>query len=261
MSDLKVILEDFIDSLYGTENLSTMFSAFEQAVKALGFDYISYTYIPGIILNANASCSPIFQLSDGYDSRFIQHYAEANFAEHDYTIKAILNRDMRIKNWWDDVEVLDKQEKTVIDVARHDYGIKNGVTIPTYGDGFNVSGVSVSSTDGSNSFSLLYQENIDFIRKISQIYSDRVIGVASAKSVFERPFLDQLTQTEKLVLSRLAEGCNVQAIAADIQRDYKYIANRVLPSIRGKMGNVSRDRMMYLAGNIFIDKIEELIKE
>jgi len=259
MSDFKNILSDYVNELYDTDDPSDMFSALEKAIKALGFDHVSYTFIPSLILSSSTACSPVFQLSDGYDVRFIQHYTEAGFSDHDYTVKSILNMDMSVKNWWEDADkrILSKQEKEVIEVAKYEYGIANGVTIPTYGDGVNVAGVSVSSADRSTSFSILYSEKINFIRKISIMYSDRVIGIPSVKSIFGLPFLSQLTTTEKKVLSMMAEGCNVQSIAHDLSLDYKYVANKIVSNIRKKMGGVSRDRMMYYAGNMIVDKIKK----
>jgi len=256
MNDLRSVLIDFVDGLYSTTDPSTMFSVLESTIKKLGFDYISYTFMPSVILTSLSNSAPVFQVSQGYNQKFIQHYAEANFIDNDYTVKMILKGDMNTRNWWQDEkgDRLSELEKSVINVARYEYGIKSGITIPTFTDGHGVAGVSVSSEEGENAFSLLYSEKIKFLERISLMYSDRVLGISSAKSFFGASILEKMTKTEIRVVSMMAKGINIQAIAHELNLDYKYIANKVLPSIRRKMGGVSRDRMMYNVGRMAIDR-------
>jgi len=94
MSDLRTILVDYVDGLYSTTDPSKMFKVLEQTVNNLGFDYISYTFMPSVILSSLSNSSPVFQISQGYNQKFIQHYTEANFIENDYTVKMILKGDM-----------------------------------------------------------------------------------------------------------------------------------------------------------------------
>jgi len=86
------------------------------------------------------------------------------------------------------------------------------------------------------------------------MYSDRVLGISSSKSFFGSPILEKMTQTEIRVVSMMAKGINIQAIAHELNLDYKYIANKVLPNVRKKMGGISRDRMMYNVGRMAIDR-------
>lgn len=258
MQKFNHILFDFVESLFGTSDPGLMFVALEKAIKDAGYDYVSFTLIPGVVLSEDTDYVPVFQLSEEYDDQLIEYhvkdivsiYKDLNVLKRNSTYS-----DVPIKECWEDElqKSDDINDELTLKVARYEHGISKGISILTYNDGYNFAGVSVYSEGNADNFWTQYNEKIDFLKKISIIYSDRVIGIAEARQLFYSPFLAQLTSTERDVLHLMSKGDTVQNISHQLTRDYKYIANKILPSIRMKMGGVSRDRMMYFVGKMYID--------
>jgi DNA-binding CsgD family transcriptional regulator len=152
--------------------------------------------------------------------------------------------------WWREAEDkrLTPSELEVITVARQEYGIHQGISVPTFTDGYNIAGVSVTREEMDGGFDQLCAERGDYLRKMSLMFSDRVLCLSEARTVFMAPLLQSLSTTEKRVLCALAKGCNLKAVCQEMKLDYKYVANSVIKNLRKKFGNVSRDTLMYEAG-------------
>jgi len=250
MSSLQQVFLDFCDDLYACRDVDGMFAALEKAVQAMGFDNLSYTYVPGALGQSLTQLAPIFKLSRTYNTRFIQHYSEAKFGKDDFTIKRIMQGDLTPMVWWEEAgdKRLTQSELEVIAVAREDYGICHGVSVPTFTDRRSIAGVSVTREETDASFDQLWRERGDYLRKMSIMFSDRVLCMTEVKALFMAPILQSLSPTEKQVLCELAKGRNVKAVCQELHLDYKYVANSVLKSLRKKFGNVTRDTLMYEAG-------------
>jgi hypothetical protein len=250
MSNLQQVFLEFCDALYSATDIDTLFAALEKAVQAMGFDNLSYTFVPGALGRSLYRLSPIFRLSQSYNAKFIQHYSEAHFGRDDFTIKRITGGDLTPMIWWREAEDkrLTKSELEVITVARQDYGIHQGISIPTFSDGYNIAGVSVTREEMDRGFDQLCMERGDYLRKMSLMFSDRALCLSEARTVFMEPLLQTLSTTERHVLCALAQGNNLKAVCQELELDYKYVANSVLKSLRKKFGNVTRDTLMYEAG-------------
>lgn len=259
MSNLQRIFLEYCDALYSSTDLETMFTALEKAVQAMGFDNISYTFVPGALGQSLSGLSPIFKLSKSYNTKFIQHYSAANFGRDDFTIKRITGGDLTPMSWWREAENkrLTKSELEVIAVARQEYGIHQGISVPTFSDGYNIAGVSVTREEIDWGFDRLCKERGDYLRKIALMFSDRVLCLSEARAVFTAPILQMLSTTEKQVLCELARGRNLKAISRELKLDYKYVANSVIKSLRKKFGNVTRDTLMYEAGILNLSRLIE----
>jgi DNA-binding CsgD family transcriptional regulator len=245
------VLLDFVMAIDSTDDIDTLFRALEKAALDLGYDTISYTYIPACVGEAIPQFSPIFKISQSYDTRFIEHYSTENFAAHDFTIKRIKEGDLTPMVWWDEAgkDLLSKKEKRVIEVARNDYGMRHGISIPTYRNTSDMAGVSVTSSESDHHFSLLCTDSLDAMRKISRIFSDRVLAMPHVNNVFLAPLLAGLSATEKHLLQGLSRGLSLKVVASELNISHKYAGN-VVESLRAKLGNVSRDRLLYIAGLI-----------
>lgn len=241
---------DFADGLYATSNLDEMFALLETAILKLGFDGVSYTYVPRVIADSDIQVKPVFKVSREYNKKFIDHYTEANFSKDDFTIKRILSGNLSPIIWWQECDNgrLVKDEINVITVARADYRIQHGISFPTYTDGSGFAGVSVVSCENDKSFYILCSENTNLVRRMSFMFSDRVLSRPEFFSPFYTPFIEQLTSTEKLVLNGLISGTSIKKIAADAGRDYKYIANFVIPALRKRFGNINRNKLLVEIG-------------
>lgn len=250
MSNSQQVFLEYCNALYSATDIDTMFAALEKAVQAMGFDNLSYTFVPGALGRSLNRLSPIFRLSKSYNAKFIQHYSEAHFGRNDFTIKRITGGDLTPMVWWREAEEnrLTKSELEVITVARLEYGIHQGISVPTFTDGYNIAGISVTREEMDHGFNQLCAERGDYLRKMSLMFSDRVLCLGEARTVFLAPLLQTLSATEKHVLCALARGSNLKAVCLEMKLDYKYVANSVIKNLRKKFGNVSRDSLMYEAG-------------
>lgn len=255
MESNQIVLLGFVERLYAANDIDSLFSSLEWAVAQLGFEHVSYTYVPDLLNRLLGDLSPVFKLSQDYPTHFIDQYAASNFGEHDFTIKKILQGEQEPVRWWELVRELNSEEKFIIQVARQDYGLRQGITIPVFSDGASMAGVSITSGETDHLFNLLYHERIKTLTLISRMFSDRALQIPRNRAVFYAPFLNGLSATEKSVLSMLAEGIHLKTIASQLQLDYKYLANAVISSLRRKFGDLSRDQLMYQAGRIEFDKL------
>lgn len=250
MNSNQRILLEFTEQIYYQTDVDQMFAIFEKAVNELGFENVSYTYIPEVISELLSDVSPVFKISQDYDTHFIDQYSQEKFGMVDFTIKRILAGEQRAMNWWHEAKrkTLSEEEKHVIQVARDDYGMRQGITIPTYLSGGSLSGVSVTCNESDHAFDLLYQERIRTLEIISRMFNDRLLHQTQAQAIFLAPILKKLTETEKNVLLMLSQGVHLKLIARELNLDYKYLANNVVSSLRKKFGNVPRDQLLYKAG-------------
>ena len=257
MEDNQTILLEFVERLHASGDIDSQFDALEHAVQQLGFEQVSFTYVPDLLNRLLANLSPVFKLSRNYRVDFIEHYQASHFGQHDFTIKKIARGELDPVHWWEMArqQRLSPEEQHVIEVARQDYGLRHGITIPVFADGENIAGVSVTSSEPDHPFDLLYQERVRILSLIARLFSDRVLQHPQNRALFFKPFLNGLSATEKSVLKLLAQGNNLKSIANHLQLDYKYLANNVIASLRRKFGDVSRDQLMYQAGKIEFDRL------
>ncbi len=260
MENNQTILMEFAERLYAASDIDALFDALERAVGQLGFEHVSYTYVPDVLNRLLGDLSPVFKLSREYPVDFIDQYAACNFGQHDFTIKKIAQGEQTPVRWWDMAKQLNAMEKNIIEVARQDYGLNQGITIPVFSDGYSIAGVSVTSRDSGSQFDFLYQERIRTLTLIARMFSDRALLLPRNRAIFYAPFLNNLSATEKAVLSRLANGAHLKAIASELQLDYKYLANTVLASLRRKFGDVSRDQLLYQAGKMEFEQFFPTVK-
>lgn len=255
MDGNQAVLLGFVERLFSASDIDAMFEALEQAAIQLGFEHVSFTYIPDFLNRQLNNLAPVFKLSQHYPVEFINQYAACNFGQHDFTIKKITRGDMATVRWWEMARQLAPQEKYVIEVARQDYGLRHGITIPVFSEAGAIAGISVTCSEADQLFDRLCQERIATLTQIARMFSDRALQLPRHRAAFYRPFLERLSSTEKAVLSRLAQSHNLKTISRDLQLDYKYLANTVIASLRRKFGNVTRDKLMYEAGRIEFDKL------
>ncbi|MCG8311898.1 MAG: autoinducer binding domain-containing protein [Pseudomonadales bacterium] len=251
MDNDQLILLDFVAALQVSDKVEDLFATLERSVVALGFDGISYTYVPQVIADTLEKTSPVFFTSGSYSSAFINHYGEANLGAQDFTIKRIASGDMSQIHWWHEVEnrTLSRFEKRVLEIMRYDYQMTNGISIPTLSSEAALAGVSLFSGERGTDFDLLYREKAQALQVISRIFHDRVHGDTHYKFRFYEPFLNQITNGEKRILAMLAKGIQPKAIAIELEVTEKYV-NNVTGKLKDKFNVKSRNELLYVAGNI-----------
>jgi len=243
------VLLDFINEIDTAIDLDTHFLALENAATALGFENVSYTYMPSVLGNSLQQYAPVFKLSRRYNTAFIERYSQEMFAQHDFTIKRIRGGDLRPMSWWEEEgrKALCSEERHVIEVAREEYGIRHGLSLPTFSDGASIAGVSVTSPDSDHHFELLDAERRETMRKIARLFSDRVLVMPQNRASFLLPILERMSLTEKLLLQKLSQDKTLKTASAEIGISYRHAGN-VIERLRSKLGNISRDQLLYIAG-------------
>ncbi len=208
------LLIDFIIEFESSSSLNDCFKVLEKCVEGLGFTGLVYSLIP---LHHLANNDPVFLASSNFSANFLEQYAYENFATHDYTIKRIITGDLTPTDWWAEEEQgkLLTQEKHVIQVAKSDYHIFNGISIPTLSAAHQIAGASIISQDNNLSFATLLEERLLILRAIINLFHYRVCSNLEFTKNFYFPLLTKLTELEKKVLQFTVSGRSYKSIDAN----------------------------------------------
>ncbi|HPY40641.1 MAG TPA: autoinducer binding domain-containing protein [Thiolinea sp.] len=248
----------FVDDLYRVETVHERFRVYENYITSLGFDGATYTFFPNVLWQFNNSFSPIFLHTHEYPTSFLKHYADANFHQHDFTIRlghnALLDKASRIPQVmdWREHEInglITQDETTVIKVAREEYGIRNALTIPTPSPESGIGGMSIISAEKDAAFQNLKHENLATLLRYTQLFHDISFRDAKTSAMFVQPFLQTLKPKEIQVLRHLALGHPLKQIGQGIS--YRYAAN-MMDELRARMGGITKDKLMYLIGQLHL---------
>lgn len=250
-------IHEYAEALYSTDSFQDAFSLLEQQALNCGFHGVLYTYIPKLLIESNFAVEPVYELSENYAPRYLEHYAEARFDRHDPLIEAVMDGVKDPINWWGNVcgEYMDKnqQSREVISVSK-DYGISNGVTVPLMSGELGLAGASFI-TDESRSFDTILSSELDRLALSTKLFHGLVSMNAGHTGRFARTLLNQLNTTEKKFLIELARGKVPCQIAADMKKTEGYL-EQVMLKIRRKLSGVgkheppkiNRNQLLYYAG-------------
>ncbi|MDO9142287.1 MAG: autoinducer binding domain-containing protein [Methylobacter sp.] len=207
------ILIDFVVEFDSASNLHACFQVLERSVEKLGFLGLVYSLIP-IGLNALANDSPVFLASSKFSLPFLNHYLAGNFAADDFTIKRLFKGDLTVNDWWAEERkgTLLAREKHVIEVAKTDYHITNGISIPLLSTPQHIAGASVISEENTSHFSMLLEERLLMLQTIIKLFHHRVYGDIEYRKAFYVPLISKLTEREKRVLHFTGSGQAYKAI-------------------------------------------------
>lgn len=236
MQQLNGQLGEFAYKLCYTTSFDEAFSLFQQHMQQLGFDHMLYTFIPRISLDNPNKHQPKLMVSESY-KQYLNYYQEANLAQNDYTIKLIDQGSKRPLDWWEDIrnKLLTPAEKEVVEVARHDYHMKNGLTIPTLVGEKGIAGASLISMDDDRFFQTLKEESMTLALTSTALFHNHTMANSFEFSPFIQPLIDNLNETEKKIVNCLPKGLPVNHIAADVGRSTGY-TEKVIRNLRIKMG-------------------------
>lgn len=243
------LLGQLFDDLRSVSTLTERFSYYTRCVDALGFDGVTYTYVPNVSLSTLAHFPPVFLRTDDYPIGFLEHYAAERLDQYDFTIRKVKSNDLSPMDWREHElsGLVSEKESAVIALAREDYGIRNALSIPTMLWTAGGSGVSVISHERDEVFAKLKRERLETLVRCSQAFHDVSFSSAELPRVFIRPFRDSLKPKELQILNHLANGKHLKTIGQGIS--YQYAA-RVLDELRARMGGITKDRLMYLVGQL-----------
>lgn len=246
------LLGHFVDDLYRVETVRERFHVYETYITGLGFDGATYTFFPSVLWQLSNTFSPIFLHTQEYPTAFLNHYAQANFHEQDFTIRLGHSAHVPLIMDWREHEVqglVTRDENVVIQIAREEYGIRNALTIPTLRPKSGIGGMSVISTEKDAIFQKLKQENLETLLRCTQLFHDISFHNAKSSAMFVQPFLKTLKPKEIQILKHLALGYPLKQIDQGIS--YRYAANR-LDELRARMGGITKDKLMYLIGQLHL---------
>jgi len=241
------LIVDYVSELCAAEGVEQCFDALERAVIRLGFDGVIYSsYL--LCSQKEESASPVLLRSEGFDAAFLKHYVEAGLTDQDFTIKRILQGNVEPIDWWleDERGILEPQERTVIEIARHDYGLHNGISIPTLSDKEEIAGASLVSNDKEPGFRKLLDEHFQVLRNLVRLFHDRIYADPVCRKTMMLAHLSDLSEKERKILEFLATGRPLKNIdGKDITPAY---ANKLLGGLSQRLGATNRQQLRYLLG-------------
>ncbi|MBN3561089.1 autoinducer binding domain-containing protein [Aliamphritea spongicola] len=245
---LKLLLADFVLGLESASDVQACFDLLAKTSETLGFSGLVYTSIATGVAPLEAR-GPLFFRSDGFSDAFLSHYQEADFASQDFTIKRIMDDDLQAVNWWREAGAgrLSADEQEVIDVARYDYGMTHGLSVPLLKNDHHMAGCSVVSDDNNETFSQLLDERLGLLKTILRLFHDRVYASPEFQAQLYLPLLQQLNSTERTVLRFLASGLPLKSIEAVAGISPSYAGN-VRTVLFRKLGVKNVSELAYIVG-------------
>lgn len=243
-----ILLADFIMELDAAEDTEGCFKALTKVVEALGFGGVVYTAIP-TGTDSPLDIPPLFLRSAGFDPKFLAHYEEAGFAEHDFTIKRILNGDLKVMDWWQEEQMqrLAAPEKNVIATAREDYRIRNGLSIPTLSTAGQIAGASVISEEQGREFELLVHERLRLLGAAIRTFHNHIYANPRLQKPFLAHLLDRLSERDREMLRFTARGKPLKAYQDRHNTSPSAAANQRSRLFK-KVGVRNASELMYIAG-------------
>lgn len=239
----------FIRDMYNKKSFEEIFDVYDRQIQSLGFQGSLYTYIPTIHLNEDLPIQPSLQISPSYNHSFLQHYSEENFFKNDFTVKAIQNGKKVPIDWWCEEKkgILAKNEKNIITVAKEEYGITNGITIPVMNEARGIAGTSIISDEKPKLYTLLVQERLHKLEIYTHIFHTHIMSSAQKNALFLEPILNSLTDTEKRLMPFIVSGKPMKSVNIKPEITHRY-GEKCLNNIRMKFGNITKSKLIYYIG-------------
>lgn len=254
-SDL--FLRDYLYELYTCHTFDQRFIVYDKYLKNLGFDGATYSIMPLIQSESVFLHSPVFKNSASFPDNYLDQYTTQKLSRHDFTIKRISKNILNPMDWREHElkNLITRNEVKLIELAREDYGIKNAISIPTMNSEIGMSGASIISLEKDAIFKKLKEENIDKLIFITHRFHESNLQGSQLPPNFVLPFIDHLTANEIGILCHLASGKHFQKIEYSIDiASYKVATNALQNLRKKKFNNITKERLMYLAGILRIQR-------
>lgn len=239
------LITDFVIALDSSLTTHECFNALVKSVESLGFTGLVYSSMPiGL-----KGLPPVFLASSNFSATFLKHYLEANFLAEDFTIKRILDGNLNTFNWWTEEEKnqLTTEEKHVIEVAKFDYGITNGISVPTLSQPHHIAGASIIAENNNTLFNKLLSERLCTLKTIINLFHQRVYFDIECKKTFYLPLLETLNISEKQVLKFTTTGTPYKNIG-DFYNISPSLASNIRSDLFKKLDVKNVSELSYLLG-------------
>lgn len=252
MCEQNTLFVNFIVALHNTSSLDEAFAVYDRQVQQLGFEGALYAFIPRLYLETDSSFLPVSKISESRNPAFLQHYQEAGFEKHDFSLRSIMQGRMDPIDWWGEEckGILTPVERQVLVTAREDYGIMHGVSLCTMNEERGVAGASIVSSEKTPQYRKLVDERLQAWQLSTELFHAHVMVDPHLHTFFLSTLLERLTVKEKQLLRFIVEGKPMKS--ADIPNlTYKY-NDKLLHGIRRKLGGLSKGRLIYHLGLLHI---------
>lgn len=195
------------ESLDRAPTIEVAFEALSRCVTELGFAAIAYTLFPRN-LGPLGDFVPIFLSSPEFSQGFLAHYQEADLMRHDFTIPRVKSGYMGAMEWQLELEKnqLSADQRNVVLIAKHDYHIRDAVTLPCHCDEHIVAGATVLSYDSPSSFQRLKDAESPSLKIAIALFNSYVLRHIHARKPFYEPFLSSLSRNESCLIEHLVQG-------------------------------------------------------
>jgi hypothetical protein len=257
MSSNKRLIGNFAYELCMATSYNEAFSVFDRLTTTLGFDSALYSHIPSVVLNGTSTSQPVFSTSQSYDQLFLLQYLEADFHKHDHAINSMNAGSMAHIDWWLEVDnnKVSKEALEVFSVARDDFNMTNGFTIPTLTGAQGIAAASFISSDKRESFNKLLNENMQVLTTCTKVFHNHVMNQSYFFGTFLEPSLPKLNATQRAVFKGLLLGLKTPVIADRIFKSPRHVEN-VVRDLRMKIGGsdingkpvMSKDSLIHYGG-------------
>jgi len=247
----KQLLGDFTADIYTQNSLSSRFSIFEKYVQILGFEGVSYTFMPEFSLKKDIQRAPVFMSSKLFPCSFIEQYTHDRMDQNDFTVRRIKTKQLAPMDWQEFKysDELSHAEKTIISIAKYDHNVKNALSIPTMSEDRGIAGASIVSTAKNAEFNQLKKENLETLSICTQLFHDATVNMseASLADIFVIPLLIEMKPKEITILRYFASGKPLKNIYDTTGISYSYASN-LLAELRQRLGGISNEKLMYIIG-------------
>ena len=242
------IVGEFVEKLYLSDELEKRFRIYEEAVRSLGFEAVTFAFAPNVELTGNL-LTPVFLNSSPYPMGFLQQYNEEKLHMKDFTIRKITHQQLEPMDWreHEHSNSITNDEKRVIQIARNDHGIMNGISIPTMNKNIGMAGASVLSLEKDVSFNILKCENLETLVLCTYLFHNHLFAYNKIPHQFILSLLNSLKPVEIKILQYVASGKPFKNITHETGISRGYASNK-LDNLRARLGGINKDKLLYLLG-------------
>ncbi len=240
----------FLLDLDSANSLTARFDRFEKLVNELGFEGVSYTFLPRFDLDAIASKPPVFIKSNLFPDDFIDHYINGGLSQFDFTVRKIGTGNYTPMIWQDHERQkrISVDEANVIKIAREDYRITNALTIPTMPEltrTLGIAGVSLLTSEKDEKFKKLL-ENIDTLAACARQFHAASYTSLDIHKHFIWSAFDKLSDNQRDLIVRLVNGETIQQIAFRRSRTDSAIYSMLDRIRKEKFGGITTKELIDL---------------
>jgi DNA-binding CsgD family transcriptional regulator len=248
------ILGDLIEGLYECDTLEQQFLVFNRCIQSLGFESCAYTFIPSVVLNPELSYAPIFVKSDTFSESFLDQYIVDRFDGSDFTLRAIKDNKLHPMIWEEmsKSDYLTEKEKKVLNIAKKDHGILDGISIPVMNESIGIAGFSITNSIKDNHVDILETERIKTLQLCAQAFHDIVFSRPYRYHEFIPSSLRDLTSKERIVLEFISSGRTMKELGESREPISKRYGEKLLLELREKFGGITTHELIRHASQMRI---------